>query len=145
MRLFELKVPKDNAWEIMNELGKLNSLHLIDLNKDEQVFNRTFANTIRRCDEAERRIKYIVKECENYGVNVQKPKKVEDFLDRLDEVLQARGKAPSTLFEEYEQVLHEKEEFLQQQTKYYKETHDNLNYLQEYKHALGKAREIIAN
>lgn len=145
MRLFELKVPKDNAWEIMNELGKLNSLHLIDLNKDEQVFNRTFANTIRRCDEAERRIKYIVKECENYGVNVQKPKKVEDFLDRLDEVLQARGKAPSTLFEEYEQVLQEKEEFLQQQTKYYKETHDNLNYLQEYKHALGKAREIIAN
>ena len=84
MRLFELKVPKDNAWEIMNELGKLNSLHLIDLNKDEQVFNRTFANTIRRCDEAERRIKYIVKECENYGVTVQKPKKVEDFLDRLD-------------------------------------------------------------
>ena len=34
---------------------------------------------------------------------------------------------------------------MQQQTKYYKETHDNLNYLQEYKHALGKAREIIAN
>ena len=50
MRLFELKVPKDNAWEIMNELGKLNSIHLLDLNKDEQVFNRTFANTIRRCD-----------------------------------------------------------------------------------------------
>ena len=105
MRLYELKVPKDNAWEIMNELGKLNSIHLLDLNKDEQVFNRTFANTIRRCDEAERRIKFIEKECETYGVNIRKPEKVEDFLDHLEDLLKSRGKAPSTLFEEYEQVL----------------------------------------
>ena len=33
---------------------------------------------------------------------------------------------------------------MKQKTKHYKESHDNLNYLQEYKHAIGKAREIIA-
>ena len=64
--------------------------------------------TSTRCDEAERRIKYIVKD-EKYGDNVQKVKKVQDFRDGLDEVLQARGKAALTLFEENEQFLKEKE------------------------------------
>jgi V-type H+-transporting ATPase subunit a len=35
MALYEISVAKDNAWDIMSELGKLNCLHFIDLNKNE--------------------------------------------------------------------------------------------------------------
>jgi V-type H+-transporting ATPase subunit a len=48
MSLYEITIPKDNAWEIMNELGNLNSLHFLDLNKEEQVFNLVYAASIRR-------------------------------------------------------------------------------------------------
>ena len=35
MSLYQLTVPKDDAWEIMNQLGNLNLAHLVDLNKGE--------------------------------------------------------------------------------------------------------------
>ena len=57
MSLYEISIPKDNAWDIMNELGNLNCLHFIDLNKNEQVFNLTFAGILKRCEDAERRIR----------------------------------------------------------------------------------------
>lgn len=57
MALYEISIPKDNAWDIMNELGNLNCLHFIDLNKNEQVFNLTYAGIIKRCEDSERRIK----------------------------------------------------------------------------------------
>jgi hypothetical protein len=42
----------DDAWYIMNELGNMGSIHMIDLNKQEQPFQLPFAKQIRRCDEA---------------------------------------------------------------------------------------------
>jgi len=48
MSLYEITVPKDNAWEIMNTLGRLNSMHFIDLNINEQPFNLTFAGWVKR-------------------------------------------------------------------------------------------------
>jgi len=35
MALFEISIPKDNAWEIMDKMGLLKTMHFIDLNKNE--------------------------------------------------------------------------------------------------------------
>jgi V-type H+-transporting ATPase subunit a len=56
MTLYQIAVPKDDAWEVMNELGNLNVAHFIDLNVGEQPFNLPYANQIKRCEETERRI-----------------------------------------------------------------------------------------
>jgi len=48
MDLYEITIPKDNAWEIMNKIGDIGIMHFINLNKDEQVFNLTFAPFIKR-------------------------------------------------------------------------------------------------
>lgn len=48
MSLYEITIPKDNAWDIMNELGNLNCIHFMDLNKTEQVFNLEYAPLIKR-------------------------------------------------------------------------------------------------
>jgi hypothetical protein len=58
MGLYTITIQKDSAWEVMMELGKLDAFHFLDLNRREQIFSRTFANMIRRCDEAERIIRY---------------------------------------------------------------------------------------
>jgi vacuolar-type H+-ATPase subunit I/STV1 len=58
MSLISLFISKDYAWEIMNELGKINLLHFIDLSKKSQVYNKSFLNRIKQCDEAYRNIKY---------------------------------------------------------------------------------------
>jgi len=56
MELFQVTMSKDDAWTIMNELGQLDTLHFVDLNKDEQSFNLPYAQEIRRCDETFRKI-----------------------------------------------------------------------------------------
>jgi hypothetical protein len=30
-----MTIPKDDAWDVMNQLGNLNAAHFIDLNKGE--------------------------------------------------------------------------------------------------------------
>lgn len=62
MALYEITIPKDNAWDIMNELGNLNCIHFIDLNKEEQVFNLQYASLVRRCEETEKKIGFIEEE-----------------------------------------------------------------------------------
>lgn len=44
MNLFQIQVPKDDAWEVMNNLGLLNVAHFINLNKSEQPFNLPYVN-----------------------------------------------------------------------------------------------------
>lgn len=44
MTLYQIAIPKDDAWEVMNELGNLNVAHFIDLNLGEQPFNLPYAN-----------------------------------------------------------------------------------------------------
>lgn len=56
MEMYQVTMPKDDAWYIMNEFGNLGSVHFIDLNKGEQTFTLPYANQIKRCDEGLRRI-----------------------------------------------------------------------------------------
>jgi V-type H+-transporting ATPase subunit a len=68
MGYFSLDIPNESAWVVMHELGKLDAIHFIDLNSKETVFNRTFAQYIRRCDELERRIRYIESEQRRFKI-----------------------------------------------------------------------------
>ena len=56
MTLYQIAIPKDDAWDVMNQLGNLNLAHFINLNKAEQPFNLPYSNQIKRCEETERRL-----------------------------------------------------------------------------------------
>ena len=43
MELYQVTMPKDDAWYIMNELGNLGVLSFVDLNRSEQPFHLTYA------------------------------------------------------------------------------------------------------
>lgn len=55
-----IRIPKDHATEVMNELGKLEeSIEFHDLTKDDLEAKKNFLNNIKRCDEMEKKISYI--------------------------------------------------------------------------------------
>ena len=56
MTLYQITIPKDEAWVVMDTLGHQNVAHFVNLNKGEQPFNMPYANQIKRCEETERRI-----------------------------------------------------------------------------------------
>jgi hypothetical protein len=52
-----IRIPKEIASEVMDQLGKLeDAVEFIDLNKDDLEAKKNFGSMIKRCDEVERRI-----------------------------------------------------------------------------------------
>jgi len=51
MELYNIKMHKDDCWDVINDLGKLKQMHFVDLNKHEQVFNLQYGEMIKRCQD----------------------------------------------------------------------------------------------
>lgn len=49
-------IQNDDAWETTNELGKLDIIHFIDLNKDKLPHEMKYAKTIHNIIEIEKQI-----------------------------------------------------------------------------------------
>jgi len=48
MEHYNLLLPRESAWEVMNELGSLESIHFVDYDPLLPMINRPFANHIKR-------------------------------------------------------------------------------------------------
>ncbi|KAI5479605.1 V-type H+-transporting ATPase subunit I [Pseudohyphozyma bogoriensis] len=59
MSLVQLYVPIDVAHATVEELAELKRVQFKDLNPDVNPFQRTYVSQIRRCDEAERRLRFL--------------------------------------------------------------------------------------
>jgi len=143
MELYEITIPKDHAWEIMNKLGQSGRMHLIDLNREEQAFNLTYCNLVKRCEETERRIAFIEEECKRIGIQMNPPLSPDDFLNSIEFWQKHTNKAVHLFFETIEHEMKVKEQFIQEQTIKAKDMHDNYNLLFEYRIVMKKAMKII--
>lgn len=57
----KIRISKDHCEEVMDVLGNVdNGLEFIDLNKDNLEAKKGFSGLIKRCDEMEKRIKYVI-------------------------------------------------------------------------------------
>jgi hypothetical protein len=43
VELYQVTLPKDDAWYIINEMGAIGNVHFVDLNKGEQTFSLAYA------------------------------------------------------------------------------------------------------
>eukprot|EP00096_Caligus_rogercresseyi_P010302 TRINITY_DN3704_c0_g1_i2.p1 TRINITY_DN3704_c0_g1~~TRINITY_DN3704_c0_g1_i2.p1 ORF type:complete len:870 (+),score=293.80 TRINITY_DN3704_c0_g1_i2:86-2695(+) len=62
MVLCQLFLQSEAAYACVSELGELGLVQFRDLNPDTNVFNRKFVNEVRRCDEMERKLRYLESE-----------------------------------------------------------------------------------
>ena len=56
MYLYKFILTKDNVWEMIHTIGKIKSVHFIDMNKNESNFKLPYTDMIKRCEESERRL-----------------------------------------------------------------------------------------
>ncbi|CAD6191345.1 unnamed protein product [Caenorhabditis auriculariae] len=59
MRLCQMILVKEAAYECIAEMGKCSNVQFIDLNADISTYARTFVNQIRRCEELERKLRFL--------------------------------------------------------------------------------------
>ncbi|KAF2884736.1 hypothetical protein ILUMI_21462 [Ignelater luminosus] len=68
MNLCQLFLQSEAAYACVSELGELGLVQFRDLNPDVNAFQRKFVNEVRRCDEMERKLRYLEKEIKKDGI-----------------------------------------------------------------------------
>ncbi|KAE9414019.1 hypothetical protein Angca_008512, partial [Angiostrongylus cantonensis] len=59
MKLCEMILVKDVAYNCVGELGKYGNVQFNDLNANKNIFQRTFVREVRRCEELERKLRFL--------------------------------------------------------------------------------------
>ncbi|KAB0800419.1 hypothetical protein PPYR_06159 [Photinus pyralis] len=70
MSLVQLFIQPEAAYHTISELGEAGVVQFKDLNETVNAFQRKFVNEVRRCDEMERRLRYIEGEVKKDGVTI---------------------------------------------------------------------------
>ncbi|XP_014203857.1 V-type proton ATPase 116 kDa subunit a-like [Copidosoma floridanum] len=69
--LCQLFIQPEAAYLSVSELGETGTVQFRDLNVDVNYFQRKFVNEVRRCDEMERKLRYIEAEVKKDGVPIE--------------------------------------------------------------------------
>ncbi len=80
MRLYQLTVPKDENWNVMNEFGDLGLAHFIDLNKDDSPYNLPSIEQVKQTERAEKKLDYLLGQCTKHYIKVTQPENINGFL-----------------------------------------------------------------
>ncbi|XP_076171994.1 V-type ATPase subunit a family protein Vha100-2 [Ptiloglossa arizonensis] len=70
MALCQMFIQPESAYLSVSELGETGTVQFRDLNSDVNYFQRKFVNEVRRCDEMERKLRYIEAEVRKDGVPI---------------------------------------------------------------------------
>lgn len=62
MKLYQMILVKEAAFECVAELGKQGNVQFIDLNAKLSLYSRSFVKQMRRCEEMERKLRFLEKQ-----------------------------------------------------------------------------------
>mmetsp|Transcript_52719 Transcript_52719/g.60329 ORF Transcript_52719/g.60329 Transcript_52719/m.60329 type:complete len:856 (+) Transcript_52719:139-2706(+) len=143
MGYYNLVMPVESGWTILNELGKLNTIQFIDANARESVFNRPFANYIKRCDECERILRYLDHQRETFRLPRFTCEDYEIFLQELSKWINNQARDPQNFLESVEDDLVETERNLKSTLQAYDQLQRDYQVALEEDSALRKASKIM--
>uniref|UniRef100_A0A336M7G7 V-type proton ATPase subunit a n=2 Tax=Culicoides sonorensis TaxID=179676 RepID=A0A336M7G7_CULSO len=69
MALCQMFIQPEAAYTSLSELGEIGAVQFRDLNPDVNAFQRKFVSEVRRCDEMERKLRYVETEMKKDTVN----------------------------------------------------------------------------
>ncbi|XP_018620112.2 V-type proton ATPase 116 kDa subunit a-like isoform X1 [Scleropages formosus] len=70
MTLAQLFMQSEAAYCCVSELGELGMVQFRDLNPDANVFQRKFVNEVRRCEEMDRKLRFVEKEIRKASIPI---------------------------------------------------------------------------
>jgi V-type H+-transporting ATPase subunit a len=137
MEYVSLIVSEDAAHACIRELGQLGCIQFTDLNPELTPFQRRYVAYIKRCDEIERKIRYVHAEVKKLGVPVQSAGEIDSFVQRSGGTDLASG---SHLLEQLESKLEKYETQLLDLNRFSAKLTEEYNNKVEFHHVLVKCR-----
>ena len=141
----KIRIPKESAIEVMEELGKLDDcIQFVDLNVRDFEERKNFGNLIERCEEALKNIQVFENITHLYKLDINKYKDYESFKIDLENDMRNMDKnIGSTYFDLIENELSENNRKLKELVESYNSIDEQLNNLIEKKSVYDKSSELI--
>lgn len=140
MSYVSLILSEEAAAACVRELGVLGCLQFIDLNPELTPFQRRYVTFIKRCEEIERKIRYVAGEVKSLGIPIVPAGTVEGFVEKTAEGEAASG---AYILEKLETDLDRYEQQLVELNKYNKKLSEEYVQKVEYHHLLVKAKRFL--
>lgn len=107
MTYVSLILSEEAAPTVVRELGILGCVQFTDLSPDLTPFQRRYVSYVKRCDEIERKIRFLHGEMKRLGVAITPGGQVDDFVENAHKNEQVSGafllESLETKLEKYEQ------------------------------------------
>ncbi len=108
MEYISIVIQEQCAHKVCSEFGKLGIIQFTDLNPLLTPFQRRYIKEIQRCDDIERRIRYIEDMSQKFSIPLRPPPNdIPKFLDELDRKI--RGQSPVVIIDQLEVIIQAKE------------------------------------
>ena len=134
MTYISLILSEEAAPACVRELGSLGCIQFSDLNPEQTPFQRRYVSFIKRCDEIERKIRYVHGEVKKMNIPVQPAGSVDAFIERSLEA--ENGVSGSYVLESLESKLDIYEKQLLDLNKY------STKLTEEFSHKVSPFDEI---
>ncbi|CAJ0581310.1 unnamed protein product, partial [Mesorhabditis spiculigera] len=117
MSLCQVFLQTDSAYACVAELGELGLAQFRDLNAEASTYQRKFVNEVRRCDEMERKLRYIEEEVTkneiqvddaSFHIKAPQPKEMGELeanLEKIEDELLQINSNTKTLQRNYTQLM----------------------------------------
>uniref|UniRef100_A0A915D6M0 V-type proton ATPase subunit a n=1 Tax=Ditylenchus dipsaci TaxID=166011 RepID=A0A915D6M0_9BILA len=102
MSLCQLFLQTDSAFASVAELGELGLCQFRDLNPEVSSYMRKYVLEVKRCDEMERKIRFVEKELEIYEIDMND---LEAKFDKLEDELRIINNSTESLRKNYMHLL----------------------------------------
>jgi hypothetical protein len=100
---------------VIEAIGQMDIAHFLDLNKNEGNSNKLpYTSQIKRCDETERRITFLLSKCHEYKIKIQKPVSVDAFANNISTIESEKKKGRDLLFDAIEEEVTKNESFIKE-------------------------------
>ena len=141
----KIRIPKESAIEVMEELGKLDDcIQFVDLNTHDFEERKNFGNLIERCDESLKNIQMFENMCKLYEQTIDKYKDYESFkLDLETDMRNMDKNIGSTYFDLLENEVAENNRKLKELVESYNAVNVQLTNLIEKQSEYDKSSELI--
>ncbi|CAD2220822.1 V-type H+-transporting ATPase subunit I [Angomonas deanei] len=109
MVLLNLHMQREVAHDAVLKLGEIGMFQFLDLNADVSAFQRDFVTEIRRCDEIERRLRFLQDEIDRAGVSsVTDGTPEKETMFSLEQKVDAIYNEVSQLNDRYQALIEER-------------------------------------
>ena len=141
----KIRIPKDSAIDIMEELGKLDDcIEFVDLNVHDYNQKKNFGNLIERCEESLKNIQNFENILQLYGLEVIKYTSYQTFkIDLQTDIDNLNKNVNLNYFDLVEIEINDNKKKITELIESYKNITEQLDLLIEKKSIYDKSSELI--